>query len=118
MSTLFWSAVAILASPFVVRMAFMGLCTAKRLHVSGIDLSVVDETVILFLFAIGSPADVIYNWTVGWYRFGELRGKTYSSRIQWYVRNPTEVPDGTQETVDYWFEYLNVADPGHIKPKA
>jgi hypothetical protein len=118
MSVLLWTLVAIVASPFVVRMAFMGLCTAKRLHASGIDLSVVDETVILILFAVGWPADVIYNWTVGWYRFGEIRDITYSSRIQWYVRHPDRVPEGTQEIVNYWFEYLNVADPGHIKPKA
>jgi hypothetical protein len=119
MNTIFWIGVAIIASPFIVRASFMGLCTARRLHDSGIRLSTTDWIVIAFLFGIGYPADWIYNWTVGWLRFGELRKFTYSSRIQYYVdtKKFKNHQDDANKWADvtYWYQYLNVADPGHIR---
>jgi hypothetical protein len=116
MNATLWIGVAIIASPFVVRASFMGLCTAKRLYNSEIKLSLTDWVVILILFAIGYPADWIYNWTVGWWRFGEIHKFTYSSRIQHYVDTKKFYGDtGKWLDIVYWFKYLNVADPGHIR---
>lgn len=118
METLKWIAIAVVAAPFVIRISFWGMCTAKRLLKSGVKLSLTDKIVAYVLLAIGYPSDWIYNWSVGWIRFGELREWTYSARIQYYVDHSTFAADTKKgEDVDYWFIYLNVADPGHITEK-
>lgn len=118
MEALKWLIVAIVAAPFVVRIAFWAMCTAKRLRDSGIKLSLVDKLSVYIALIAGYPADILYNWTVGWVRFGELRKVTYSSRIQYYVSHDTWRYDREkQDKVTYWYQYLNVADPGHVKPK-
>jgi hypothetical protein len=111
-----WIIVAIVLSPFVVRLSFFGVCTAKRLLESGIKLTIVDRLVAYFLLAIGVPADIIYNWTIGVIRFREFRGITYSSRIQYYWTNHTWQFKSTRRhnLTHYWHDYLNTADPGHI----
>lgn len=113
-----WVIVALIASPVAVRMGFMGICTAKRLRDSGLPLSRTDKVAALLCFAIGYPADIIYNLSVGRLRFGEFRGFTYSSRIQYYIDHDTFMDDASKRRkVVYWYTYLNVADPGHIKAK-
>lgn len=107
-----WVIIAIVATPFVVRISFWGMCTAKRLLKSGIKLSLTDKICAYVLLIVGYPSDILYNWTVGVIRFREFRKITYSSRIQYYQTH--RFYDDRDEDTDYWFLYLNVADPGHI----
>jgi hypothetical protein len=114
-----WLLLAIVLSPFVVRLSFWALCTAKRLRDSGIKLSWIDRLIAYVLFAVGYPADFLYNQTIGLIRFGELRSTLYSGRIQYYVDNATFPLNSERgQAVIYWTEYLNICDPTpHIKAK-
>ena len=58
---------------------------------------------------IGIPflvADCIYNWTVGWIAWGDLRGWTYTQRLK-YLKSL-----GVQEAFNQC-EDLNKHDPNH-----
>lgn len=99
--------------PAYTYIAFFALCTAKRLLKAGIRLTPGMRMTCRLLLLTGWPADVIFNQIQGRLIFGEWRGVTFTSRIQYYYDNPTKCPSD-YETFQYWYQLLEVADPGHV----
>lgn len=96
--------------PGYVYIAFFALCTARRLMKAGIRLTPGMRLACRIAFVTGWPADVIFNQIQGRIEFGEFRGLTFTSRIQYYYDHPsTRTPKFW-----YWYELLEVADPGHV----
>lgn len=112
MHPILWALIIALGSSFWVYVSFFALCTAKRIKNSGIRLRPMMKLACYFLLITGWPADLIFNLVQGRYLFGEFRGTTFSSRIEYYYRHPQRCPD--QEEFEYWFKLLNTGDPGHI----
>lgn len=101
-----------LAATFIIYTAFLVLCTLKAIQAKGVEIPEGIRRVGKFWLAVGVPADIAFNWTVGAYWFREWRGWTFSSHIQ------NRVDRGlwdhrTQE----WALFLNAGDPtgDHIK---
>lgn len=111
---MFWLIVfaLIVLLPAYVYTAFFALCTAKRLLKSGIELRPGMRMTCRVLLITGWPADVLFNQLHGRYLFGEWRGVTFTSRIQYYYDHPDKCPD--QDEYMYWYLLLETADPGHV----
>jgi hypothetical protein len=114
-----WTIVIIVGSTAYVYIAFMALCTAKRMRAAakalGRDLPPFLKLVCIVLLITGWPADVIYNWTVGnvTFKFQTPWKLTYSSRVTWQV-NHLQESSNPQDAI-LWEAMLNAGDPLHIK---
>lgn len=119
MNWLEWTAVIVGGSTVYVYVAFLALCTAKRMQAAaklrGLKLPWDLRVVCYALLVGGWPADVVYNWTVGnWrFRFQTPWKLTYSSRIQWHVDNLAE--SANPQKAILWGVLLDAGDPGHTK---
>lgn len=116
-----WSAVIISCSTAYLYIGFMALCTAKRMRAAakkhGFDLPWEMKVVCIFVLITAWPTDVIYNWSVGNWRFKFWRFNTpwritYSSRIQWNM-NHLERSNNPSQALR-WTILLNAGDDGHI----
>ncbi len=114
MGTMPWVAVGLVllvaVATGVIYTAFLVICAYKAIERTGVRIPIGIKRTAQVWFAIGLPADVIYNWTVGLVRFRELRGKTYSEHIQQRV-DAGLWDDKTQE----WALFLDAGAPNHIK---
>lgn len=116
-----WGALIVASSTVYVYVAFMALCTAKRMRDDarrgGYKLPRDLVAVCYALYITGVPADVIYNWTVGNWRFKAWRFNTpwkwtYTARVQWHLENPTRSTN--YQAAELWGRILISGDPGHV----
>lgn len=98
--------------PGYTYIAFFALCTAKKLLKSGVRLTPGMRMACRIVLFTGYPADIIFNQVQGRIEFGEWRGTTFTSRIKYYYKHPDECPD--PDKFNYWYELLELADPGHV----
>lgn len=110
-----WLFSIVVLAIFVIYSAFLVLCGARLILSQGVEL--VDGMMIVakIWLVIGYPADIVYNWTVGAWRFRsgwlpEWRGTTYSSHIQWRVDRGLWDP-----VTVHWVRILDGGDKGHIE---
>ena len=109
-------AAALVLIPFTIYSAFLALCTAKRVIDAGVELPLGWRPLLYFWYAVGSVADVLFNYTWGAFViYGrpwkpEFRALTFSAHTQWRVDNG-RWDDKTQ----LWARFLNEAAPNHIK---
>jgi hypothetical protein len=114
-----WTAVVVASSTVYVYVAFLALCTAKRMRAAakarGFDLPWDLRLVCYALLIGGAPADVVYNWTVGAWRFKFQKPwkVTYSQRVQWHVDHLEE--SANPRAAIEWGVLLDAGDPGHTK---
>lgn len=119
MNWLEWIAVVTTGSTVYVYVAFLALCTAKRMRAAakarGLKLPVGLRIVCWALYFGGVPADVIYNWTVGnWaFRLQSPWKWTYSARVQWHVDHLAQ--SKRPGTAVLWGVLLDAGDTGHIE---
>ena len=95
---------------FTIYTAFLVLCTIKAIQAKGVEMPPGIRRIGWFWYAIGFPADILFNWTVGAYWFKEWRGWTFSSHIQ------KRIDDGRKdERTLLWARFLSAGDENHIK---
>lgn len=97
-------------SLFIIYTAFLALCTARSIQARDIEIPKLVMFVAKFWLFVGLPADVIFNWTVGAWTFGEWRGWTFSSHVQQRVDRGT-----WDHETKMWATFLNAGAPLHIK---
>lgn len=105
-----YAALSIVGATFIIYTAFLALCTLKAIQAKGVEIPSGIRTVGKVWLAIGVPADILFNWTVGAYWFREWKGWTFSSHIQQRV-DAGLWDNRTQE----WAVFLDAGDANHIK---
>lgn len=105
-----WLILTPLLATFVIYTAFLVLCAYKLIEDTGVEIPVGIKRVATIWYGIGAVADVVYNGTVGFFRFWEFRGLTYSEHIQ------TRVDRGIWDRqTKLWALFLNAGRKNHIK---
>lgn len=113
---LLWVLVTAALATFVVETGFVYVATAKRLLElpGGIPLDI--KLIAYIWLAVGYPADIVFNWTRGWFMFRRIpREALFSSTVQWIVDHRSEVTLRQWQKAHEWAVILNEIDPGHIK---
>lgn len=106
----FWIFAIPMIALFVIYTAFLALCTARSIEARGVEIPRLVRLVAKFWLLVGLPADVVFNWTVGAWTFGEWRGWTFSSHVQ------SRVDRGIWDhETRMWALFLNAGAPLHIK---
>lgn len=105
-----WATLLVAVATGFIYTAFLALCTYKLIEESGVEIPLGIKRTAQVWYALGLPADVIYNLTVGRWRFGEFSGVTYSEHIQ------NRVDRGLWDhDTSMWALFLNAGRKGHIK---
>lgn len=103
----------LILSPAFAILAYIALSHVKKIKERG----QLDQlpwwvlAVCYVAFGIGLPADVLLNHTYGSHRFGEARGVTMTSRLQYY-RELEKTDERRIKAVKGW-SWLNLFDPNH-----
>lgn len=108
-----WVLFSIAAATFVVETAFMQYASARRVMALGVAMPLDVRLVCYFWLVVGVPADVAFNLTRGTIMFRELPHELlFTSRVKRHVR---ESSGRDYERARLWADFLNAADPGHIR---
>lgn len=90
--------------------AFLVLVAYRMIERTGVEIPVGIKRTAQAWLALGAPADVVYNLTVGRWRFREFSGVTYSEHIQ----NRVDRGLWDHDTAT-WALFLNAGAKDHIK---